>query len=147
MTVRSIELNGPRTLNPSAEQTIYDRRGTPLAYVAVGGVIYGFGGSPIAYVYRARTWTFPGEQVGWFDQGWLRTLSGACIGFTAIASSFSGPSKPSRLLDPQKLQKKRNSRAIGIRRIRAVTQPLFKKRWCRAPLSVFLSWVQFDAGA
>jgi hypothetical protein len=132
-----------RTLN-EIHQTIYDRQGNALAYFAEHEFIYSFSGARIAYVHRSRIWSFPGQQLGWFSDGWLRTLPGLCIGFTDNADRLAGPPQPTRKQLPQKLPK-HNARAIGVRRVEPV-MPSFPKRWCRAPLKLFLTWLQYDAG-
>ena len=126
------------------EQTIYDKHGNPLAYIAGDGVIYGFDGACIAYVYRSRVWTFPGQQLGWFDRGWLRTLPGRCVGAADNADTLLGPQLAPRKQSRQKLQR-RGVRAIGVRRSEPV-KPAFQKRWSKAPLSLFLAWLRYDAG-
>jgi|SRR5579862_1445632 len=126
------------------EEAIYDKRGSALAYMTDAGFIFGIDGRTIAYVQHSRIWTYPGIQVGWFDRGWLRTLLGGCVGFAANADKMAGPQQPSRKHASQLLQK-RALRAIGVRKP-ATHRPSFPKKWCKAPLRLFLAWVQYDAG-
>jgi hypothetical protein len=135
MTIRSLD---------AVEEAIFDRTGAPLAYITGAGLLYRFSGIPLAYLERGRVWTFPGLLVGWFAKGWLRTAAGYCVGFTAAADQQAGPSKPVLKHLPSKLQKQR-PQGSGVK-TPPPPQPPFSRRWCKASLNLYLTWVQLNAG-
>lgn len=127
------------------ERPIYDRHGVPHAYLATDGVIYRFDGVAVAYIHRVGVWTFSGLPTGWFSDGWLRSLAGTCAGFTANASSSLGPPKATNLKRCPQMLARRALHGLGVRGALPV-RPAFKTRWCKAPLRLYLAWMQYDAG-
>ena len=82
--------------------TLYDRNGTPAAYIDSDGEhIYLFDGKPAAYLNEDAVYGFGGTQYGWFEKGWIRDLDGYCVMFTDEART-QGPAKPSRHETPAK---------------------------------------------
>jgi len=132
-----------RSIDPVGHP-IYDKRGMPLAYIGDDNVLYRLDGSPVGYVHRENVWTFPGEPVAWFTDGWLRTLPGYCAGFVGHATPHLGPSKPIRKRAPLR-QLKRSLRPVGIRK-KYPQRPGLKRQWSKASLALLLDWIQLDAG-
>ena len=82
--------------------TLYDRNGTPAAYIDSDGEhIYLFDGKPAAYLNEDAVYGFGGTQYGWFEKGWIRDLDGYCVMFTDEART-QGPAKPPRHETPAK---------------------------------------------
>lgn len=87
----------------------YDRTGTPIAYMEDGAHIYFYSGQPVAYLEEDAIYTYRGEQLGWFEDGWVRDRSGRCVAFSEHV--LGGPLRPRtrpkphrghRLLQPPK---------------------------------------------
>ncbi len=81
--------------------TFYDYRGVPVAYTEDNETIYLFTGEPVAYFYENAVYSFSGVHLGWFENGWIRDLSGACAFFTENATG-AGPVKPVKHVCPVK---------------------------------------------
>ncbi len=79
--------------------TFYNRNGIPIAYEDNG--IYLFNGKPVAYIDGNAVYGYNGKHLGWYDNGWIRDLSGCCVFFTKNASGF-GPLKPLTRIEPIK---------------------------------------------
>ena len=109
----------------SRDLTFYDKNGKPIAYTEDGEHIYLFTGKPVAYIYQNTVYGFNGHQFGWFENGWIRDLQGACAFYTAIA--VGGPIKPIKQIKPIKSIK-------GIKPIKSIKQirkikPIFSYGW------------------
>jgi hypothetical protein len=70
----------------------YSKTGEPIAHSEDGEHIYLFSGTPVAYLAGDAVYTFSGEHIGWFEDGWIRDKQGGCVLFTADARG--GPVKP-----------------------------------------------------
>lgn len=114
--------------------TLYDRHGTPIAYLEDGECIYLFTGQPVAYFYENTVYGFNGHQFGWFENGWVRDLQGKCIFYTEDASG-SGPVKPVKKVTPVK-SVKRVKPVKQVRQVRNV-KPVNNLSWSQ------LSGIQF----
>lgn len=116
--------------------TFYDRHGYPIAYMEDGEHIFLFDGSPVAYVYDNAVYTFRGEHIGWFENGWVRDLSGRCAFFTEEATG-SGPAKPVKRVKPVKSVKrvKPVKSVKQVRRVRSVNS----LSWSESSGAVFFS--------
>ena len=99
-----MEINGE-----NGSMTLYDRNGTPAAYIDSDGEhIYLFDGKPAAYLNEDAVYGFGGTQYGWFEKGWIRDLDGYCVMFTdeartqdrqsprAMRRRPNGPGQPDR---------------------------------------------------
>lgn len=84
--------------------TFYDRNGKPVAYTEDDIHIYLFSGKPVAYCVDNAIYSFGGRHMGWFENGWIRDLHGACAFFTENAVG-SGPMKPMKQMKPMKCMK------------------------------------------
>lgn len=85
--------------------TFYNCNGQAIAYCEDDAHIYLFTGEPVAYFYEDAVYGFNGHQFGWFEKGWVRDLSGACVFFTEDANGF-GPMKPMKYMQPMKCMKR-----------------------------------------
>lgn len=84
------------------EITFYDHIGRPVAYIEDGEHIYTFSGKPCAYLYEGKyVYKYDGHHIGWFENGWVRDLEGACVFFTENAGN-AGLAKPFRQFKPFK---------------------------------------------
>ena len=84
--------------------TFYDYHGVPVAYTEDNETIYLFTGEPVAYFYENTVYSFSGVHLGWFEDGWIRDLYGACVFYTENATG-SGPVKPVKCVRPVKCVK------------------------------------------
>lgn len=80
----------------------YNRYGIPIAYEEQG--IYLFSGQPVAFITDEAVYSYSGRQLGWYDNGWVRDLSGKCVFYTEGAYGF-GPLKPCKQIAPIKFTK------------------------------------------
>lgn len=78
----------------------YSKTGKPIAYTEDGEHIYTFSGRPVAYLNEDAVYSFSGQHIGWFEDGWLRDIKGKCVFFTNTASG--GPVKPVKHVKPIK---------------------------------------------
>ena len=107
------------------DMTFYDKTGKAIAYTEDGEHIYLFTGKPVAYISENTVYGFNGHQFGWFENGWIRDLQGACVFYTENASC--GPVKPVKQIKPIKSIK-------GIKPIKSIKQirkikPIFSYGW------------------
>lgn len=72
--------------------TLYNRKGTPIAYLDARKNVFLFNGDPAAYVHKGSIFTFSGKHLGRFSRGWVRDNDGACVFFTELATG--GPERP-----------------------------------------------------
>ena len=103
----------------------FDNHGRPTAYTEDDVHIYLFTGEPVAYLDDDAVYGFNGHQFGWFENGWIRDLQGACGFYPAIA--IGGPIKPINQIKPIKSIK-------GIKPIKSIKQirkikPIFSYGW------------------
>lgn len=84
--------------------TFYNCDGQPIAYTEDDIHIFLFTGEPVAYIYGNAVYGYNGRHYGWFEQGWIRDLHGACVFFTENATG-SGPIKPMKQMRPMKYMK------------------------------------------
>jgi hypothetical protein len=84
--------------------TFYNKNGNPIAYTDDHVHIYLFSGKPAAYLDEDTVYGFNGKHIGWFENGWIRDLNGACVFFTE-SSTDSGLVKPVKHICPVKCVK------------------------------------------
>lgn len=82
------------------EADFYDRNGRPVAYSNDGKHIFSFSGMPLAYIDQNSVYSYQGQHLGWFDDGWIRDNQGGCVLYTAFASG--GPTRPMMQIKPVK---------------------------------------------
>ena len=78
----------------------YNYEGEPIAYCDDKEKIYLFSGEPVAYFYNDLVYNYNGDELGWFENGWIRDLYGQCVFYTKEASG--GPVKPVCRITPVK---------------------------------------------
>ena len=79
--------------------TFSDRLGLPVAYLTADGTwIFLLDYTPVAFIYDDAVYTWSVEHIGWFQDGWLRDLSGDCVCSTEDAEG--GPERPSGPMNP-----------------------------------------------
>ena len=83
-----------------SETTFYDQKGSPIAYTQDGTHIYTFSGKPVAYLHGNSVYSYDGNHLGWFENGWIRDNSGNCVFYTNSAKG--GPVKPVKSVKPIK---------------------------------------------
>lgn len=84
---------------------LYDSSGRPVAYVEDGVHIYLFTGEPVGHIIGQAIYAFTGTHLGYFENGWVRDHSGACVLFTADATG-DAPVKPIQHTRPLKWEKR-----------------------------------------
>ncbi|MFW9873464.1 MAG: 4-fold beta flower protein [Candidatus Thorarchaeota archaeon] len=82
---------------------LYDRIGTPMAYIDDGNHIFYFNGETIAYIDDISIYNYEGKHLGFFRNGWIRDNAGKCVLFTKAA--IGGPEKRIQDIYPVKSQK------------------------------------------
>lgn len=70
----------------------YDKEGRAVAYTPDREHIYAFPGIPLAYREGSSVYTFTGEHLGWWEQGWLWDHAGAAALF--VGRALGGPARP-----------------------------------------------------
>jgi hypothetical protein len=71
------------SLAQAREITLFDREGTPIAYIDTGEdlTIFLWNGSPVAYLENSSIYGFNGRHLGWFKEGIIRDHQGNGVGF------------------------------------------------------------------
>ena len=66
-----------------SEISLFDQKGNSVAYIAEDGegTIYLWNGVAVAYLVQEKVYGFNGHHLGWFDDGVMRDLKGAKVGF------------------------------------------------------------------
>ncbi len=115
--------------------TLYNRQGTPIAYIDSGGTIYLFRGEPVAYVQGGSVYAFSGKHLGRYAQGWIRDHQGKCVFFTRAARG--GPERPELAKVPPKDPKK--PRPIKGARQEPPDKPENRASWSRVSTERFFN--------
>lgn len=115
--------------------TFYDRSGNVVAYSDDDVHIFLFSGEPIAYLDADALYSYRGELMGWFEDGWLRDKDGRCVAFSEQASgSPTQPEKRRRpkqsLKQPLPLQQHRDPRSL---------RPMHSNAWSSQSAQEFFS--------
>ena len=89
------------------EVTLFDRRGSPVAYLDTSDAltIYLWRGMPVAYLYADSIYGFNGRHLGWLRDGKVRDHKGRVAGFTKGAVNIVTqvePVKPVKQVKPVK---------------------------------------------
>ena len=82
------------------EITLYDQSGRPIAYSDDHAHLYYFDGTPVAYLNGEHVYSFSGDHLGYYINGWVFDHDGGRILFSAEAAG--GPLRPLKLMTPLK---------------------------------------------
>lgn len=77
---------------------LFDYRGIAIAHVQ-GSVIYLISGKPVAYMQNEFVYAYSGRQIGTYEEGRLRDLSGCCVFYNDNKPGF-GPIPPIPQIPP-----------------------------------------------
>lgn len=77
---------------------LFDYRGVAIAHVQES-VIYLISGKPVAYMQDEFVYAYSGRQIGTYEEGRLRDLSGCCVFYNDNKSGF-GPIPPIPKIPP-----------------------------------------------
>lgn len=80
--------------------SFYDQQGTPLIYTEDDEHLYSFNGKPLAYIHGNSIYSYSGNHLGWFENGWIKDSNGYFFLFSEHATG--GPLKPLKKLKPLK---------------------------------------------
>ena len=107
---------------------LYDSAGKPIAYIEDGVHIYFYTGEPVAHILGISIYAFNGTHLGYFENGWIRDHSGACVMFSSDARG-DAPVKPVQHARPLKWEKRNKpvKRPIAPRPVR----PGDSRTWSR----------------
>ncbi len=78
----------------------YDQAGVPIAYTEDLQNIYLFSGEPVAYIDGDSIYSYSGEHLGWFVNGWVIDHNGDNVYFSE--NTKGGPFKPLKQFLPFK---------------------------------------------
>lgn len=115
--------------------TLFNRQGTPIAYMDSGGTIYLFRGDPVAYVHQGSVYSFSGKHLGRYSRGWIRDHGGNCVFFTRGARG--GPERPQMAQVPPKDPKK--PRPMKGAREAPPARPESRASWSRSSTERFFN--------
>jgi len=78
------------------EQIFYEAKGFPIAYTEDDIHIYLYSGEAVAYIEEDSVYSYSGQHLGWFIDGWILDNEGRCVFFTddAIGSPIQPIKKP-----------------------------------------------------
>lgn len=115
--------------------TFYDRNGHAVAYSDDDVHVFLFGGEPIGYLEAEALYSYRGELMGWFEEGWLRDKDGRCIAYSEQATG--GPIQPVKGRRPSPAvkqtlptQERRDPRAL---------RPIHSNAWSNQSAQEFFS--------
>ncbi len=115
--------------------TFYNNNGVPVAYSDDGCHIFLFTGEPVAYLYNISVYSYLGNHLGFFEDGWIYDNSGARVFFTENASG--GPAKPAKRARPSK-GSKRSKPSKRSKRSRP-SKPAKRQSWSDLSSQLFFS--------
>lgn len=104
---------------------LYDRNGNAVAYSEDGCHVYLCDGQPIAYLEENALYSYPGELLGWFEDGWLRDKDGRCVAFADEATG--GPPRPAIMI--KALQLLKHPLPLELIRDRMTLRPIHSNAW------------------
>jgi hypothetical protein len=115
--------------------TFYDRHGSAIAYSDDDVHVFLFDGEPVAYLEDDAMYSYPGELMGWFEDGWLRDKDGRCVAFSEQAQGGPPHSVNERrpypaLKQALPLQQRRDPRAL---------RPIHSNAWSALTATDFFS--------
>jgi len=115
--------------------TFYDRSGAPIAYSEDDRHMYLFGGEPVGYLDAEAFFSYRGELLGWFEDGWLRDKDGRCIAYSDQAAG--GPPLPEKLRRPS--QSVRQTLPLLERQDPRPLRPMHSNAWSTLTAQDFFS--------
>ena len=77
---------------------LYDKIGTPMAYIDDKDHIFSFTGEALAYINDISVYNYEGKHLGFFKDGWIRDNTGKCVLF--IKGAMNGPKKRTQDIYP-----------------------------------------------
>lgn len=115
-----------------AEVSLFDQKGNAVAYIADDGegTIYLWNGEAVAYLVQEKVYGFNGQHLGWFDEGVMRDIKGAKVGF--VKSKCPITPKTERTKYTKKTKKTKMTKRT------ARTRATNKNSSSELPLDVFL---------
>jgi hypothetical protein len=115
--------------------TFYDQVGTPVAYSEDDRTIFLFTGEAVAYLEADALFSYRGELMGWFEEGWLRDKDGRCIAFSGHA--IGGPPHPAKEARPHESVKQISP--TQERRDQRTLRPIHSNAWSSQTALEFFS--------
>ena len=114
---------------------IYDRFGDAIAYSDDGEHIYLFSGEAVCYLVAEAIYCYHGEQLGWYEDGWIRDKRGRCVAFSQWA--VDGPRQIE--INPHPTQSPRQPRPTKELCDPRVLRPTHSNAWSEIPAQDFFS--------
>lgn len=115
--------------------TFYDRNGAAVAYSDDDVHVFLFGGEPIAYLDAEALYSYRGELMGWFEDGWLRDKDGRCVAYSEEASG--GPTLPEKRRRPK--QSLKQTLPVQQRQDPRSLRPMHSSAWSTQSAKQFFS--------
>ncbi len=114
------------------EITLFDRTGTPVAYVDTDQefTVFLWNGTPVAYLSHASIFGFNGKHLGWLRKGIVRDHDGNGVGF--VEGAVNMLTKLERLKGLERLTPLR-----ALEELEPI-EPMTKDTWSSTPLELFL---------
>ena len=113
----------------------YNKKGEPIGYFAHDdSSIFSLEGLPLGYLEEESIYSFNGDHLGWFIDGWITDHKGQAVFFTKDAPG--GPFKPSVKILPNLC----NQRALpnkNIKKIPPSVRPTLSRKWTPDDSSFF----------
>lgn len=73
---------------------IVDKHGNAAYFLDQDKIhIYAWDGTPVAFVEKSAVFTFAGAHLGFYEAGWLRDLTGKCVGMAEAGRGGPNPPK------------------------------------------------------
>jgi hypothetical protein len=120
---------------PIVTITFYDRSGKAVAYSEDRVHVHLFSGESVAYLDSEALYSYRGELMGWFEDGWLRDKDGRCIAYSEQATG--GPPQPVKGRRPSESLKQ--SVPIEQRQDPRSLRPIHSNAWSSQTAEEFFS--------
>lgn len=119
-------MNLKRLIKIEDSKVLFDKEGNPSWYFAEdNSSLYDFDGNPIGYIFEETLFTYKGDHIGFYKDGWLIDKTGMLLFFTPEAKN--GPILPATRMSRAKAAK-RIPCIVQVRKIRQ-TVPIIVKSW------------------
>lgn len=124
---------------------LHDQTGEAIAFIDDDNTVHIYrSGYVVAWLWGRHLFTFHGEHIGWFDDGWVRDHDGNAVAF---ASNASAPPKRLPTFPPELRKAKSKAPAKPTSRGELPPAPAFSEAWGVVAGNAFFGCLVDEFGA
>ncbi len=124
---------------------LHDQTGEAIAFIDDDNTVHIYrSGYVVAWLWGRHIFTFHGEHIGWFDDGWVRDHDGNAVAFSADASA---PPKRMPMSPPELRKAKSKAPAKPSSRGELPQAPAFSGNWGLVSGNAFFGCIVDEYGA